>query len=251
MVCLVVNLKERKKSQERGEYLPGQEELIAKLGTVPNMTSICVSINNENTNVIMGNEIHTIWGRDKITDILLGKSFEISPLSFYQVNPIQVEKLYGTAIEFAGLTGKEEVWDLCCGIGTISICMADKAKIVHGLEIVPEAIEDAKQNALANKADNTDFICAAAEEYLPAHKDEIKADVIVLDPPRKGMEEDALAVIADAAPSRIVYVSCDSTTLARDIKYLRTKGYEISRVRCTDMFPHTVHNETVCLLTAI
>ncbi|MCR5673099.1 MAG: 23S rRNA (uracil(1939)-C(5))-methyltransferase RlmD [Lachnospiraceae bacterium] len=248
MVCLILNLKGQKRSQGQSVYLPGQKELIERLCTVTKMTSICVSINNENTNVIMGNEIRTIWGRDKITDILLGKSFEISPLSFYQVNPVQVEKLYGTAIEFAGLTGSEEVWDLCCGIGTISICMADKARIVHGLEIVPEAIEDAKQNALANKADNTDFICAAAEEYLPAHKDEIKADVIVLDPPRKGMEEAALAVIADASPSRIVYVSCDSTTLARDIKYLRTKGYEISRVRCTDMFPHTVHIEVCCLL---
>ena len=196
----------------------------------------------------MGNEIHTIWGSDKITDILLGKRFEISPLSFYQVNPVQVEKLYGTAIEYADLTGSEEVWDICCGIGTISICMADKAKLVHGLEIVPEAIVDAKQNALANKAENTDFICAAAEDYLPAHKDEIKADVMVLDPPRKGMEEEALAVIADASPSRIVYVSCDSTTLARDIKYLSGRGYGIRRVRCIDMFPHTVHTEVVALL---
>ena len=196
----------------------------------------------------MGNEIHTIWGSDRIEDVLLGKRFEISPLSFYQVNPVQVEKLYSTAIEYAGLTGNEEVWDICCGIGTISICMSDKAKLVHGLEIVPEAIEDAKKNAAINGASNTEFICAAAEEYLPAHADDIKADVIVLDPPRKGMDEAALSVIADAAPERIVYVSCDSATLARDLRFLAERGYEPKRIRCVDMFCQTVHCEVVCLL---
>ena len=251
MVCLVVNLKGRRSvssSNKHDEYINGQSALVNKLSTIPGMTSICVSVNNENTNVIMGNEIHTLWGEDRIEDVLLGKRFEISPLSFYQVNPVQVERLYSTAIEYAGLTGSEEVWDICCGIGTISICMADKAKFVHGLEIVPEAIEDAKKNAVNNGAANTEFICDAAEEYLPAHAGEIKADVIVLDPPRKGMDEAALSVIADAAPKRIVYVSCDSATLARDLKYLSARGYEPKRIRCVDMFCHTVHCEVVALL---
>ena len=160
-----------------------------------------------------------------------------------------VEKLYGTAIEYASLTGCEEVWDICCGIGTISLCMSDNARIVHGLEIVPEAIEDAKRNALLNSVDNAEFICAAAEEYLPLHKDEIRADVVVLDPPRKGMDEAALAAVVDIAPDRIVYVSCDPATLARDLKYLICHGYELKRVRCIDMFCQTVHVETVVCLS--
>ncbi|MBR5765286.1 MAG: 23S rRNA (uracil(1939)-C(5))-methyltransferase RlmD [Lachnospiraceae bacterium] len=239
MVCLVVTK----------DKLAGQRELIEKLREVNGVCSISVSINSEKTNVIMGNEVHTLWGSDRITDTLLGKTFEISPLSFYQVNPVQVEKLYGTAIEYAALTGDEEVWDICCGIGTISLCMADKAKAVHGLEIVPEAIEDAKKNAALNNVDNVDFICAAAEEYLPAHKDEIKADVVVMDPPRKGMDEAALEAVVDIAPEKIVYVSCDPATLARDLKYLTGRGYELKRVRCTDMFCHTVSCETCVLLS--
>ncbi len=249
MVCLVINLKGRRSAASDNVYLPRQDELAEKLSQISGMTSICVSINNENTNVIMGEEIHTIWGEDKITDILLGKRFEISPLSFYQVNPVQTEKLYSVAKEYADLSGHEEVYDICCGIGTIAICMSDKAKVVHGLEIVPEAIEDAKKNAVANNAANTDFVCAAAEKYLPEHRDEINADVIVLDPPRKGMETEALEAIAGAAPKRIVYVSCDSATLARDIKYLYEHGYRLTRARCVDLFPHTTHVETVTLLS--
>ncbi|MCR5507202.1 MAG: 23S rRNA (uracil(1939)-C(5))-methyltransferase RlmD [Lachnospiraceae bacterium] len=233
------------------EYIAGQDELIGALGEVQGISSITVSINNKNTNVVMGNEIHTISGDDRIKDILLGKSFEISPLSFYQVNPIQAERLYKTAIEYAALNGDEEVWDICCGIGTISLCMADKAGFVHGLEIVPEAIKDAKKNAVDNKVENIDFICAAAEEYLPEHKTEIKADVVVLDPPRKGMDEAALSAVVDIAPERIVYVSCDPATLARDLDHLTRHGYELKRVRCTDMFCQTVHVETVVLLTRV
>ena len=248
MVCLVIRHTQKGLSIEE-EFIPEQTELIEKLCTVQGMTSVCVSINNDNTNVIMGNEIHTLFGSDKINDILLGKKFEISPLSFYQINPVQVEKLYSTAIEYANLSGIEEVWDVCCGIGTISICMSDNAKLVHGLEIVPEAIEDAKKNAKLNGMENADFVCAAAEDYLPAHKEDIIADVIVLDPPRKGMDEAALCAIADVSPDRIVYVSCDSATLARDIKYLTGRGYEVKRIKCTDMFPQTVHVETVCLLS--
>ncbi len=247
MVCLVIRTGQKKSKD--GKFISGQEELTGQLAAIPGVSCVCISVNNENTNVIMGNEIHTIWGSDTIEDTILGKTFEISPLSFYQVNPVQVEKLYSTAIDLAQLSGDEEVWDICCGIGTISICMADRARLVHGLEIVPEAIKDAKKNAAANRIGNIEFICAAAEEYLPAHKDEIKADVIVLDPPRKGMAEEALAVIADTAPSRIVYVSCDSATLARDVRYLADRGYEVKRIRCVDMFPQTVHVETVVLLS--
>lgn len=249
MVCLVIRY--TGKNPADGEYIKGQKELIVKLRGIPGMQSICVSINNDDTNVIMGNEIRTLYGKDRINDILLGKIFEISPLSFYQVNPVQVEKLYGTAIEYASLTGNEEVWDICCGIGTISLSMADDAKLVHGLEIVPEAIEDAKRNAALNRVDNAEFICAAAEDYLPMHKDEIRADVVVLDPPRKGMDEAALAAIADIMPEKIVYVSCDSATLSRDLNYLVKKGYELKRIRACDMFAQTVHVETCCLLEQI
>ena len=250
MVCPVVKHVHKIKGGCKAEasYIPYEEELVQELVNIPGVKSICVSVNNLNTNVILGNEIHTLWGKDKIEDTLLDNRYEISPLSFYQVNPVQVEKLYGTAIEFADLNGDEEVWDICCGIGTITLSMASKAKCVHGLEIVPEAIEDAKKNALTNKVDNADFICAPAEEYLPEHKNEITADVIVLDPPRKGMDERALRVICDVSPKKIVYVSCDSATLARDVKYLCENGYELKRVRCTDMFPQTVHVETVVLI---
>ena len=255
MVCLVIKFKPGKSfsgaSGSSAEFVKGQRSLTEKLSAIDGMTSVCVSVNNENTNVIMGNEVHTIWGRENIEDVLLKKTFMISPLSFYQVNPVQTEKLYKTAIGYAALTGSEEVWDICCGIGTISLCMADGAKTVHGLEIVPEAIEDAKINARANGIENADFVCAAAEDFLPEHKDEIKADVVVLDPPRKGMEEAALDTIASLSPEKIVYVSCDSATLARDLKYLRERGYEISKIRCVDMFPHTVHVETVCLLSKL
>ena len=249
MVCIVIKIGDTGSVKNSDTFLPGQQEVVSELKKISDVCSISVNINNKDTNVILGEEIHTLWGSERIRDTLLGKIFEISPLSFYQVNPIQTEKLYSTAIEFAGLTGNEEVWDICCGIGTISLCMADKAKLVHGLEIVPEAIEDAKKNAALNDIHNTEFICAAAEEYLPAHKDEIKADVIVLDPPRKGMDEAALAVIAETAPKRIVYVSCDPATLARDLKYLTAHGYELTRVRPCEMFAQTVHIETACLLT--
>ena len=257
MVCLVINSTTLKK----------QDVLIDKLCNISGMTAISISINTKNTNVIMGDNYKTIWGEDTIEDTLLGLRFRISPLSFYQVNPVQVEKLYDIALEYAELDGCEEVWDICCGIGTITLCAAARMKekysktcieigksvknigFVHGLEIVPQAIEDAKQNAVRNGIDNVDFICAAAEEYLPANKDKIKADVIILDPPRKGMEEKALQVIADTNPKKIVYVSCDSATLARDIKYLEGHGYKLTKVRACDMFPQTTHVETVCLLS--
>ena len=241
MVCLVVN----------ADKLPQSNALIEKLSKVSGMKSISISTNKKNTNVIMGESYRTLWGEDTISDTLLGLEYHISPLSFYQVNPIQVEKLYSTAIEFADINENDEVWDLCCGIGTITLSMASKAGKVHGIEIVPEAIEDAKANAINNNIFNADFVCAPVEVYFPTHKESLKADVVVMDPPRKGMDEKTLRVVADMSPSRIVYVSCDSATLARDLKFLCNEGYQIQRVRPCDMFPQTVHCESVCLLSKV
>ena len=266
MVCLVINYKgtdshgkTSKNNAGEAEYIKNQKQLTERLSAVAGMTSISVSINTENTNVIMGYEIHTIWGTDTIRDTLCGLEFEISPLSFFQVNPVQCEKLYGQAIEYAGLTGKETVWDLYCGIGTITLSMAKAAGHVYGVEIIDAAIEDAKKNAVRNGLDNADFFCGKAEEVLPEfyekqmkeNKDaaSLHPDVIVVDPPRKGCDEKCLDTMLKMSPERIVYVSCDSATLARDLRILVDGGYEIKKVRPCDMFSHTVHVETVCLLS--
>ena len=249
MVCLVVN----------GRKLPYAERLTEELAKLPGMTSITMSINREKTNVIMGKEIITLWGQGYITDYIGDVKYQISPLSFYQVNPVQTEKLYGTALEYAGLNeGAETVWDVYCGIGTISLFLARKAEKVYGVEIVPQAIEDARRNAKINGIENAEFFVGKAEEVLPEYYAEYArkhpgqqahADVIVVDPPRKGCEESVLNTMVDMAPERIVYVSCDSATLARDVKYLRGNGYEVEKVKAVDMFPHTGHVETVCLLS--
>ena len=241
MVCLVVN----------GKKLPAEEKLIKSLTELEGMTSITLSANRERTNVIMGKEIRCLWGQGYITDYIGTVKYRISPLSFYQVNPAQTEKLYGLALEYAGLTGNETVWDLYCGIGTISLFLAQKAKQVYGVEIVPAAIEDAKRNATLNHITNAEFFVGKAEEVLPEkyEKEGIYADVIVVDPPRKGCEESVLATMVKMQPKRIVYVSCDSATLARDLKYLRGEGYEVKKVQGVDQFPHTVHVETVVLLS--
>lgn len=260
MVCLVINYKGKQES-----YLPRQDKLLEKLALIKGMTSVSVSINTERTNVIMGKEIHTIWGSDTITDKIRVRdtekvdmpytgeelTFSISPLSFYQVNPMQTEKLYSLALEYAGLTGKESVWDLYCGIGTISLFMALRAKEVYGVEIIPQAIDDARQNAVRNHISNAEFFVGKAEEVLPAayEKEESHPDVIVVDPPRKGCDEKCLDTMLKMAPSRIVYVSCDSATLARDLKLLCAGGYRLERVRPVDQFAHTVHVETVVLLS--
>ena len=265
MVCLVLNYHKTKSTNDI--YVKNQNELVAKLSKVHGMTSISVSINTEKTNVIMGTEIHTIWGQDTIKDTLCGLEFDISPLSFYQVNPIQCEKLYGKAIEYAGLTGKETVWDLYCGIGTITLSMAKKAGHVYGVEIIPDAIEDAKKNAARNGLNNADFYCGKAEEVLPEFygskgsnygvkadeegADALHPDVIVVDPPRKGCDEKCLETMLRMSPDRIVYVSCDSATLARDLRILVDGGYELKAVTPCDMFSHTVHVETVVLLTRV
>ena len=214
------------------------------------MASISYSVNRDKTNVIMGKDIINLYGPGYITDYIGDVKYRISPLSFYQVNPVQTEKLYSTALEYAGLTGGETVWDLYCGIGTISLFLAQKAKKVYGVEIVPEAIADARENAKINGIHNVEFYVGKAEEVLPEQyeKEGIYADVIVVDPPRKGCDELCLDTIVKMSPKRVVYVSCDSATLARDLRYLADRGYEVEKVRCCDMFGHSSHVESCVLL---
>ena len=218
---------------------------------IKGMASISYSVNQERTNVIMGKEIVNLYGPGFITDYIGNVKYQISPLSFYQVNPVQTERLYGTALEYAGLTGNETVWDLYCGIGTISLFLAQKAKKVYGVEIVPQAIEDARRNAEINGIDNAEFFVGKAEEVLPEQfeKNHVHADVIVVDPPRKGCDAVCLDTILKMRPERVVYVSCDSATLARDLRYLADGGYVVERGRCCDMFPGTVHVETIVELS--
>ena len=286
MVCLIINA-----DGKRQEYLPNRQELIRSLSAIQGMKSISVSINTEKTNVIMGKEIHTLWGSDTISDVIhvrdmqregypfTGKelTFSISPLSFYQVNPVQTEKLYSLALEYAGLTGNETVWDLYCGIGTISLFLAGSAKKVCGVEIIPQAIDDARENAERNNIKNAEFFVGKAEEVLPAfyagqqttessrapqasgkaapdqdnQPDMLHPDVIVVDPPRKGCDAICLDTMLKMRPDRIVYVSCDSATLARDLRILHDGGYEIQKIRGVDQFGMTVHVETVCLLSKL
>ncbi|MZK45180.1 23S rRNA (uracil(1939)-C(5))-methyltransferase RlmD [Dorea sp. BIOML-A1] len=250
MVCLVIN----------GKTIPHCHDLVGRLRQIPGMTSITLSSNTAKTNVIMGDTIRLLWGQEFITDYIGEIKYQISPLSFYQVNPVQTEKLYGLALDYAGLTGNETVWDLYCGIGTISLFLAKKAKQVYGVEIVPQAIDDARNNAKINDITNAEFYVGKAEEVLPEYYKEyekthngetVHADVIVVDPPRKGCEESLLQTIVDMQPEKVVYVSCDSATLARDVKFLRAKGYELKDVTPVDQFPHTVHVETVCLLSKL
>jgi len=240
MVCLVIN----------GRKLPGQQALTEHLLEIPGMTSISLNVNQEKTNVILGKELINLWGEGHITDYIGAVQYRISPLSFYQVNPVQTERLYGTALEYAGLTGNETVWDLYCGIGTISLFLAQKAKQVYGVEIVPQAIDDARENARLNHMENVEFFVGKAEEVLPEQyeRNQIYADVIVVDPPRKGCDEKCLETIVKMSPNRVVYVSCNSSTLARDVKYLEERGYRTERVRCVDMFPHSGHVECVVKL---
>lgn len=254
MVCVIIN----------GDNLPQEDKLVDTLIKVKGMTSISVNINKENTNVIMGKDCRTIWGQDTISDVIRMRSMEninageeivfaISPLSFYQVNPVQTEKLYSIALSYAELTGTETVWDLYCGIGTISLFMAKRARQVYGVEIVGQAIADARENARRNNIDNASFYVGKAEEVLPKLYQEkgIRADVICVDPPRKGCDEACLETIVKMAPKRIVYVSCDSATLSRDLKYLCANGYELRRARAVDLFAQTVHVESVIMMQLV
>jgi len=241
MVCLILN----------GNKILKEEQLVKSLCEIPGMTSITINVNKKHSNVILGEEIRLLWGQEYITDRIGDISYQISPLSFYQVNPMQTQKLYAKALEYADLHGEETVWDLYCGIGTISLFLAQKAKFVRGVEIVPAAIENAKENAKLNGLENTEFFVGKAEEVLPREykKNGVYADVIVVDPPRKGCDETLLETMIEMNPERIVYVSCDSATLARDLKYLCARGYELRKVCPVDQFGMTVHVETVVLLS--
>ncbi len=259
MVCLVT------KKMLRKEAADGLVKAIQKLKL--NVASLVVNINKEDTNVILGKECITLYGRPYIEDYIGDIKFQISPLSFYQVNPKQTEVLYNKALEFAGLKGNESVWDMYCGIGTISLFLAKKAGKVYGVEIVPQAIEDAKNNAKINNIDNAEFFVGKAEEVVPAfykkqtgvqsdndstdskEYDMTRPDVVVVDPPRKGCDKKLLDTIVSMSPDRIVYVSCDSATLARDLKLLVEYGYKVEKVQPVDQFGNTVHVETVVLLS--
>ena len=255
MVCLIVNA-------AKASCLKNAEQLTESLREMDGMTSVMVNFNTEKTNVILGKKSEVLWGQPYIEDFIGDVKYQISPQSFFQVNPMQTEKLYAKALEYAGLTGSETVWDLYCGIGTISLFLAKNARKVYGVEIVPQAIEDARNNAKRNGIDNAEFFVGKAEEVVPAFYEKalkqvqdseagksIHPDVVVVDPPRKGCEEILLATIVKMQPQRIVYVSCDSATLARDLKFLSANGYAVKKVQPVDQFGHSVHIETVVLLS--
>ena len=257
MVCLIVNA-------AKASCLKNAQQLTESLREMDGMTSVMVNFNTEKTNVILGKKSEVLWGQPYIEDFIGDVKYQISPQSFFQVNPMQTEKLYAKALEYAGLTGNETVWDLYCGIGTISLFLAKNARKVYGVEIVPQAIEDARNNAKRNGIDNAEFFVGKAEEVVPAFYEKalkqaqdseagksIRPDVVVVDPPRKGCEEVLLETIVKMQPQRIVYVSCDSATLARDLKFLSANGYAVKKVQPVDQFGHSVHIETVVLLSQL
>lgn len=237
----------------REEGLKGVDKLIKEINLgLPEVKSIIQNINSKKTNVVLGKKCKTLWGKDTIEDYIGDLKFSISPLSFFQVNPVQTKVLYEKALEYAGITGDEVVFDAYCGTGTISLFLASKAKKVYGVEIIPEAIENAKENAKVNNIDNAEFLVGEAEVIIPRLiKEGIKPDVVLVDPPRKGCDERLLVAIGEACPKRIVYVSCDPATLARDMKKLKEMGYKAEVVQPVDMFPETAHVETVALLSKL
>lgn len=243
MVCLVIN----------GDTIPKKERLVKKLlDTGIDIKSVVLNKNKKDTNVVLGEACETIYGSDFIEDELCSLRFRISPLSFYQVNPEGTELLYKRARDYAGLTGGEILLDLYCGAGTIGMTMAEKAKQVIGVEIIPQAIENAKENARLNGIENVRFICDDAKGAAKTLYDEgIRPDVVVVDPPRKGCSREVLETIAKMSPERVVYVSCDPATLARDCAVMRELGYEVNKLSAVDMFPRTVHVESVALLSRI
>ena len=239
MVCLVVN----------GDGIPKSHELVDDLLAVDGLKSVVINKNTEKTNVILGTECETVWGSDYIEDVLCGVNIRISPLSFYQVNHDCAEALYGKAGEYVGAEGNETVLDLYCGAGTIGLSMANKVKKVIGVEIIPEAVEDAKENAKRNNIENCEFYCGDAKDAVKILKDKgIEPDAVILDPPRKGCDKTVLEYVAEMNPKRIVYVSCDVSTQARDCAILRALGYETKEVTPVDMFPRTAHTESVALI---
>ncbi|EOD00849.1 23S rRNA (uracil(1939)-C(5))-methyltransferase RlmD [Caldisalinibacter kiritimatiensis] len=233
-----------------GKDLPHKKALVKLLkDNLENLKSIVQNINSRRTNVILGPKNRTIYGEDKIVDYIDDLKFNISPQSFFQVNPVQTEILYNKALEYADLKGDEVVFDIYCGIGTISLFLARKAKYVYGIEVVKQAIIDARENAETNGIHNVEFYDGTAEEVFPKlYKQGIKADVVVLDPPRKGCDESVLDTIVQMQPKKVVYVSCNPSTLARDLKYLDENGYKTQEIQPVDMFPHTTHVETVVLI---
>ena len=259
LLCLVLNGKSLPHGKELWERMQDLSLSVEEGGQVQgSIVGLCVNINEGSGNAILGRETLCLYGKDSIEDKIGELSFSISVPSFYQVNPVQTEKIYGKALEYAALTGEETVWDCYCGIGTISLFLAQKAKQVYGLEIVPEAIENAKKNAEKNGLHNTEFYVGAAEEVLPKWVEEQKregkdvgnlVDVVSLDPPRKGCNETCLSAVLELSPKRIVYVSCDPGSLARDIKYLGEGGYKLEKWVGIDNFPRTGHVETVVLLS--
>lgn len=240
MVCIVMN----------GESLPNAEYLVEQLtDIIPEIKSIVINVNKKQSNVILGDKNIVIYGEEAIYDYIGQFKFRISPNSFFQVNPVQTDVLYNKALEYAALNGNETVFDAYCGIGTISLFLSQKAKKVYGVEIVPQAIDNAKENAVLNNVDNVDFILGESEKVIPEmYQKGIKADVIVVDPPRKGCGQELLEVIAEMQCPRVVYVSCNPATLARDLKYLAEKGYKVQAVQPVDMFPHTAHCEAIALI---
>jgi 23S rRNA (uracil1939-C5)-methyltransferase len=236
-----------------GRDIPYKDEWIGSIReAIPHVASICQNVNKKQTNVIFGDETRVLWGRDVIYDYIGDVQFAISARSFYQVNPVQTEVLYGKTVEYAGLSGKETVIDAYCGIGTISLFLAQHADQVYGVEIVPEAIEDARSNAMLNEMKNVKFEVGASEDVIPRWKEQgIEADVIVVDPPRKGCDPRLLDTILEMKPERVVYVSCNPSTLARDLRVLEDGGYRTVEVTPVDMFPHTVHVESVAMLVRV
>ena len=241
LVCVLVN----------GDKLPKEDRLVTLLrDACPKCTGIVLGTNTKKGNVILGDRYRTLWGSDRLEDTLCGKTFRLSVPSFYQVNRVQAERLYAKAIEFAGLTGQETVLDLYCGAGTITLALSDHAKKVLGAEIVPEAIDDARENAARNGVKNAEFFCGDASDVAKKlARENLRPDVITVDPPRKGLAADVVESIAEMQPQRVVYVSCDSATMARDVKRLADLGYTAQRACAVDMFPRADHIETVVLLS--
>ncbi|MDM0989767.1 23S rRNA (uracil(1939)-C(5))-methyltransferase RlmD [Clostridium perfringens] len=243
MVVLVTN----------GENLPHKEEFVdLMVKNIPGIKSVIQNINSKKTNVILGLESKTLWGEDTISDYIGDFRFNISPLSFFQVNPIQTEVLYGKALEYANLTGNEEVFDAYCGTGTITLFLSQKAKKVYGVEIIPQAIDNAWINAKENKVENVEFFVGESEVVIPDLINKgVKADVVVVDPPRKGCDKKLLDAITNIDAKKIVYVSCDPSTLGRDLQVLEENGYKTLEVQPVDMFPNTAHVETVVLMSKV
>ena len=241
LICVLVN----------GDKLPKEDRLVTLLrDACPECTGIVLGTNTKKGNVILGDRYRTLWGSDRIEDTLCGKTFRLSVPSFYQVNRAQAERLYAKAIEFADLTGQETVLDLYCGAGTITLALSDHSKKVLGAEIVPEAIDDARENAARNGVKNTEFFCGDASDVAKKlARENLRPDVITVDPPRKGLAADVVESIAEMQPGRVVYVSCDSATMARDVKRLADLGYTAQRACAVDMFPRADHVETVVLLS--